>query len=189
MAVLFLVTGSTMVAAGPGFLAFLFGPGFAIAGTTLRLLAIGLLPLGLVLSLAGNAAGTDRLSRAAAIMLLVAPFHVAGAFLGIRYFHIAGVALSDLIVWTLTALLFAAPLSRTPLVRPWIVALTAGVATPVFVFAWWLSLLSMPWPLAAGIAGAVASAAGAAFLLTRTETRVLRGLAGGWASGLRGEPT
>lgn len=177
MAGFFIVTGTAMVAAGPGFIAFLFGPGFAIAGTTLRLLAIALLPVGLVLSLAGKTAGTDQLRRAARIMLLVAPLHIAGTILGIRAFSIAGVALSDLLVWSLCALLFAAPWSSRGLVRPWVVALVAGVAVPAYVFAWWLSLQPIPWLVSGALAATAAAILCAAFILTAAEGRILRSLA------------
>jgi O-antigen/teichoic acid export membrane protein len=170
-----IVVGSVFIAAGNGILSLVFGEGFVIATTTLRLLAIALLPLGIASVIATHSIGAGGgLGRMAT---LLAPAQLVLALVGTMIFHIAGTALANVILWFAGALAFArmarrrgAPVDARTLLR------TAGLAAPLFVASWYIALQPVPWPARGLAALAIAAPIAAVVLIRDPEVRMARRL-------------
>lgn len=173
----FILAGSAFIAAGSGMLSLLFGEGFAIATTTLRLLSIALLPLGVAIALASHGVGSNTSRNTGRILLLLLPTHLIVGSVATAIFHIAGTALANLVVWGIGSVLYVAEARRrgAPL-RSRTLLHAAGIGIPLFMGAWIVGLSGLPWPLRGAIVLLPAFALVGAVLIGEPERRLIRRL-------------
>lgn len=172
---MFLLAGSVFIAAGSGMLSLIFGEGFGIAGTTLRLLAIALLPLGVSLVVASHVVGIDPLRASSRILVLLLPLHLVLGVVLTALFSIAGTALANLIVWSMGVLLYGAHARREHASLPWRPLMhIAGVGIPLFVASWYIGLQPIPWQLRATASLILAIPIVLVVIIREAERRVLR---------------
>ncbi len=182
MSAFFIMAAAFLVSAGNGLLAVIFGEGFEIATTTLRLLAIALVPTGVALALAASAVGTRRHGRLAAALVVLVPLQVLLASVGARLFGIAGVALAGLVVWSFAVVILASgPAGRVARPGDGTLLRVVGVAAPTIVSALVIgSVLQAHWIVRGSLSTAIALAAVITFMLGEPERRILRRLGGQW---------
>ena len=172
-AALFVLAGSVFIAAGSGMLSLIFGEGFGIAGTTLRLLAIALVPLGVALVVGSHAVGMDPLRASSRIIVLLIPMHLVVGTVLTALFSIAGTALANVVVWSIGALLYVSQAQRAHAALPWRPLLhIAGVAVPLAVASWYIGLQPVHWALRA-LASLLVAVPVVIVILIRDEERRL----------------
>lgn len=176
----FIIAAAFLVSAGNGLLAVIFGQGFEIATTTLRMLAIALVPTGVALALAAAAIGTHRQARLMAALVILVPVQIVLASIGAHYAGIGGVALAGLFLWSLAVVILAGG-PREHVARPGGGTLLriVGVAAPTIVAALVIgSDLDASWIIRGGLSTAIALLAVLVFLVGEPERRILRRLGG-----------
>jgi O-antigen/teichoic acid export membrane protein len=175
MSTFFVIAAAALLAAGDGILTFVFGPGFAVAFTTLRLLAIALVPMGIALALATNAAGGGRARRLTAVLALLLPIQIMLSASGAALFSIAGVALAEVILWTVAAGAFALGRPPTP-PRRWTLLRVVAAAASSELLAVAIAPQALPWPIKAITAAAFAAGVTLLVLVGEPERRLVRRL-------------
>lgn len=173
LAVFFLVVGTVFISAGADILTAIFGPGFRIAGTTLRLLAMAMVPIGIALALVAEGTGTERTRRTSTWAWVFVLQVILGTSLTLT-FSIAGTALAQLVIWSVAVVLALRIGGRA--VSPWTTAVIAGVCAPLWTVAWIVGTTTMWWPVRGVAVGLLALVLGARFLLHDPDRRVLAGL-------------
>lgn len=176
----FIVAAAFLISAGNGLLAVIFGEGFEIATTTLRLLAIALVPTGVALALAAAAIGTHRHARLVVALVILVPVQVVLAAIGAHYAGIGGVALSGVLLWSLAVVILAGG-PREHVARPGdgMLLRIVGVAAPTVVAALVIgSDLDANWIFRGALSVAIALIAVGTVLVGEPERRILRRLGG-----------
>lgn len=171
IAAFLLVAAAVLMTTGPALLRVLFGPGFSLADTTLRLLAVALVPYGLVVTFSGNVLGTQRAPQTARVLVALVPVHASLVVAGARSFAIAGVALVSAITWTVVAVALSAPWSERGLVRTQTAMRVAVVTGPIIFFSWVVGAIADP--VLATAAGLASSAIGVVALLGEADRQLV----------------
>lgn len=176
----FITAAALFLSAGNALLAVIFGEGFEVATTTLRLLAISLVPTGVALALAASAIGTGRHRTLAAVLVALVPLQAVLGSVGARYFGIAGVALAGLALWSVAVLILTTR-RQDQAARPGDGTLlrVVGVAAPVLVAALVIGTASsLHWILRGSLSAGIALIVVSLVLVGPPERRILRRLGG-----------
>lgn len=173
LSAVYIVAGAALITAGPRLLTLAFGPDFALARTTVRLLAIALVPNGIALAFASAAAGTNARGTGR-IAIAIAVLHITTAIAGTAVFSIAGTAFAQVVVWSLAILLYRSAVSveRRDLDRS--LARVTAIAVPVWTAAWLLGVSAVPVPFATVFVSLSAAGLSALLLLRSPDRRILR---------------
>ncbi len=177
LAAFFLVSGSILIASARSVVTLVFGGGFAPATTTLQLLSMALLPMGISFALASSDVGTGAPRMTVRVTALIVLLQLVLGFIGISLFSIAGMALAELAVWLVALVVFVIECQRRrATVAARAVARVMGVAAPVFSLAMIVSRMPLFVAFQVALVGTVALGAIAIFILEEPERRLLRRL-------------
>jgi len=174
---LLLLPAIVVIAGAHDLMSFLFGPGFASAGTALQLLAASLVPIGISYALATSGAGTRELRLPAPLILAIMIMQVAlGAAFGLPL-GIAGVALGQAIGWSAALIVYVSEArSRTAAVTARTVARIVALTMPLALFAFVLERQPVPLVVRIVVAGVVTLVGIAVVVVGPPERAVARRL-------------
>jgi O-antigen/teichoic acid export membrane protein len=172
---LLLVPAAVFVAAGGGIVVTLFGGGFTPAVTTLQLLSMAMVPIGVSFALASSGVGTGELRLPIPLVLAILAMQIAAGVTGGLIVSIAGVAAAHLATWCVALTVYVAQSRRrrVPLDLATVVRVVA-VALPVFVLSFVVSHIPLALPAQAAIAAIAAAAGCLFFILEPPEWRIVR---------------
>lgn len=172
----FLVMGASVASGGGGLLALIFGPGFVPAVTTLQLLGVALLPMGLTYIVTSRAAGAVGLTLSARSTIALVIVQATASLVGALLFSIAGIALASVLVWTLALIVHTQASVKAGELAAIVIARPILVSVPVLAIALMLGRAPLPLFVQLSVGTSIAVAASLAFLITRPEWRLIRRL-------------
>ncbi len=169
-----LVVGSMLFTGAEGILTLVFGPGFAGAATTLRILAVALVPMGITLAVSSSAVAIGRHGRLVAGLAVLPLLQIALGLVGTRLLSIAGMAISSVLLWcaALALLITTRRDDQAVLVSDTALRI-AAITVPLYVIDLLLSALPVPWPVRVALGAAIAVPSVMVILIGDPERRVL----------------
>lgn len=106
----FIVAGAVLVGTASN-LGFLFGPGFRSA-TSLQLLALALLPMGISSALAQSAVGSREILLKPSFLVLIIALQIAANLVGATALAVAGLSMAIVTVWMIAMVAYARQATR-----------------------------------------------------------------------------